>query len=152
MMGKFLVVLMLGCAVIGGGLMYYLQVYAFYEPLPETTVVRVTLPDGSKQPLSIAEFQGIDAYTSPLRMRACLQLADAGELAQAVPAVKPEPLVAPGWFDCFDAAAIGAALTSGAAKAYVSEHEIARGVDRVIAAYPDGRAFVWHQLNGTLEK
>ena len=70
MMGKFLVVLMLGCAVIGGGLMYYLQVYAFYEPLPDTTVVRVTLPDGSKQPLSIAEFQGIDAYTSPLRMRA----------------------------------------------------------------------------------
>jgi len=152
MMGKFLVVLMLGCAVVGGGLMYYLQVYAFYEPLPETTVVRVTLPDGSKQPLSIADFEGIDAYSSPLRMRACVQLADVGELAQAVPAAKPEPLVAPGWFGCFDAAAIGEALKSGQATAYLSEHEIARGVDRLIAAFPDGRAFVWHQLNGTLEK
>jgi hypothetical protein len=152
MMGKFLVVLILVCAVIGGGLMYYLQVYAFYDPLPDTTVIRVTRTDGTLQPLSIADFEGIDADSSPLRMRACIQLADPSELAQAVPAVKPEPLVAPGWFSCFDAAMIGEALKSGEATAYLSQHEILRGVDRVIAAFPDGRAFVWHQLNGTLEK
>ena len=60
------------------------------------------------------------------------------------------PLTAPGWFDCFDAAAIGAALEKGEAIAFLSESEIHPGVDRVVAVFPDGRAYAWHQLNASL--
>ena len=58
-----------------------------------------------------------------------------------------EPLIAPPWFDCFDAARIGPDVADGPAVAFLSQREIAPGVDRVIAVYPDGRAFAWHQLN-----
>jgi hypothetical protein len=63
----------------------------------------------------------------------------------------PTPLNAPGWFDCFDAAAIGAALEKGEALAFLAEAEIRPGVDRVVAVFADGRAYAWHQLNGSLE-
>ena len=59
----------------------------------------------------------------------------------------PTPLIAPGWFDCFDAMQIGAELEAGAAMAFLSEPDIHPGVDRVVAVFPDGRAFAWHQLN-----
>ena len=59
------------------------------------------------------------------------------------------PNVAPGWFDCFDAEAIGAALEKGEAIAFLSEANIHPGVDRVVAVFPDGRAFAWHQLNAS---
>jgi hypothetical protein len=148
--GKYLVIGLAGSAVIAGAAMWYLQVYAFYDRLPDTTVLRVTTESGP-QPLSLSAFQGIDATSSPLRFRACVTLAQPGELTGAVPATKPDPLTAPGWFDCFDAASIGAALQRGEAVAWLSEREIHRGVDRIIAVYPDGRAFAWQQLNGTLE-
>jgi hypothetical protein len=32
----------------------------------------------------------------------------------------------------------------------LSEPEIHPGVDRVVAVFPDGRAFAWHQLNASL--
>ena len=150
MNGKALVIGLVGSAAIAGAAMWYLQVYAFYETLPDTTPLRVTTETGV-QPLSLSGFQGIDATSSPLRFRACVTLADLGELSSALPADKPEPLTAPGWFDCFDAEAIGTAIRQGAATAYLSEREIARGVDRLIAVFPDGRAYAWHQLNGTLE-
>jgi hypothetical protein len=57
------------------------------------------------------------------------------------------PLVAPGWFDCFDAATIGGDLQSGRAVAVLGEENVTYGIDRVIALYPDGRAFAWHQIN-----
>jgi hypothetical protein len=63
----------------------------------------------------------------------------------------PTPLNAPGWFDCFDAPAIGAALEAGEATAVLGEREARAGVDRVFAVFPDGRVYGWHQLNGTLE-
>ena len=50
-------------------------------------------------------------------------------------------------FDCFDAEAIGAALESGEAIAFLSAADVIWGVDRVIAVLPDGRAFAWHQIN-----
>lgn len=150
MNGRPLVIGLLGTALLAGAAMYWLQVYAFYDRLPETTVLRVTT-DSGVEPLSVAEFDGIDANSSPLRFRACATLAQPQELQHATPATDPDPLTAPGWFACFDAAEIGAALRRGDATAWLSEREIHRGVDRIIAVYPDGRAFAWHQLNGTLE-
>ncbi len=47
----------------------------------------------------------------------------------------PTPGRAPDSFGCFDAGAIGDALETGE--------------DRVVAVFPDGRAFAWTQLNET---
>lgn len=150
MNGRTAAIAIVASAVIGGAAMYWLQVYAFYDRLPETSVLRVTTETGV-QPLSLAEFEGIDASSSPLRYRACARLAEMTEVAHAEPATDPEPLTAPGWFGCFDAEAIGTAIKRGDATAYLSEREIHRGVDRMIAVFPDGRAYAWQQLNGTLE-
>jgi hypothetical protein len=149
MNGKAIAVIIAATALIAGGLMYYLQVYAFYDRLPPASVVMLAPRDGAPpQPVDVAGFQGIDASSSPLRYRACFTLPEAAGLAERYrPYPNAEPLTAPGWFDCFDAAEIGAALESGRAQAFLSQPEIADGVDRVIAVYPDGRAFAWHQLN-----
>ncbi len=150
--GRFVAGFLVAATVVAGAAMYWLQVYAFYDRLPPDTPLFVALAGGGAPvALAVRDFEGIDASSSPLRFRACFRLADTAQLAAAQPAADAVPLTAPAWFSCFDAAAIGAALSDGTARAYLSEHEIARGIDRVIAAFPDGRAFAWHQLNGTLE-
>jgi hypothetical protein len=116
--------------------------------------IRLT-PVASDAPEAIVaeNVTGIDADSSPLRFRACFTT----PLSQAMLSETyrlyddPTPLNAPGWFDCFDAAAIGAALEAGEALAFLAEAEIRPGVDRVVAVFPDGRAYAWHQLNGSLE-
>ena len=55
-------------------------------------------------------------------------------------------MIAPKWFNCFDAEAIGADIESGDARAVLLHRNIAEGVDRIAALYTDGRGFVWHQL------
>ncbi len=60
------------------------------------------------------------------------------------------PLVAPGWFDCFDANRIGEALETGEAIAFLSEANISPGIDRVVAVFPDGEAFAWNQVNAEM--
>ncbi len=57
------------------------------------------------------------------------------------------PLNAPGWFDCFDAAEIGAALENGEALAFLGTENISYGIDRIVAVLPDGRGFAWHEIN-----
>ncbi|MFB9150351.1 DUF6446 family protein [Roseovarius ramblicola] len=148
-MGKVLSIGILVAALIAGVAMYYLQVYHFYEevrPVSEGGHVemRITLDGGDVVALPVRDFDGIDADSSPIRFRACFET----DLPQdAAPYAAAEPLNAPGWFDCFDAGAIGAALGDGTARAYLSEAHITYGIDRVIAVYPDGRAFAWHQIN-----
>ncbi|MFN3971841.1 MAG: DUF6446 family protein [Gemmobacter sp.] len=148
-MGKILVALIVVSAILAGGGMYYLQVYAFYDridPASPEAALTFTRTDGTTAPLPVTDFQGIDSNSSPIRFRACARLAaPLPDTAQAHPA--PVPLTAPGWFDCFDAAAIGAALERGEAAAWLSSEHTPWGVDRVIAAFPDGRIFVWPQIN-----
>ncbi|MDP4033531.1 MAG: DUF6446 family protein [Pseudorhodobacter sp.] len=142
--------------VTAGLAMYWLQVYAFYEPASFTPgdEIRLTPINGNK-PVAIEadNITGIDATSSPLRFRACfttpLSQAMLRDTYRIYPA--PTPLVAPGWFDCFDAGQIDAALTSGEAIALLSETDIAPGINRVVAVFPDGHAYAWHQLNGTEE-
>ena len=151
MMGRIVVVVIAVTALIVGASIYYLQVYAFYDRVAPGSVPMTLVPQGADQPqrVEVADFQAIDASSSPLRFRACFTLPESvAALAQRYTAYpKAEPLIAPGWFDCFDAAEIGAALETGAATAFLSQRNIADGVDRVIAVYADGRAFAWHQLN-----
>jgi hypothetical protein len=137
--------------LVAGVAMYWLQVYAFYEPARFTPGAEITLvPIDSDVPEAIVaeNVSGIDATSSPLRFRACfttpLTQATLTETYRIYDA--PTPLTAPGWFDCFDAEAIGEALERGEALAFLSQAGVAQGVDRVVAVFPDGRAFAWHQL------
>lgn len=139
-------------AAVAGIAIYYLQVYAFYEPVSFTPGSEITLiPLGSSQPEPIVaeDITGIDADSSPLRFRACFTtpLSHAMLSETYVAYQGAEPLVAPGWFDCFDAVEIGTALERGEALAFLSQASVATDVDRVVAVFPDGRAFAWHQLN-----
>jgi len=151
--GRWVVLAILAITVIFGLGMWYAQTRAFYTTLDSASLV-VTSPTGEVLPLPHDGFRGIDADSSPLRFRACFTLDEAGMAAAARAATHPdpEPLVAPAWFDCYDAATLGAAIETSEARAVMSMHEIARGVDRIIAVFPDGRAYAWQQLNGTLEE
>ncbi len=64
-----------------------------------------------------------------------------------MPAEGAVPLNAPGWFGCFDAEEIGEALRRGTAEAIVSRRNEPYGIDRLIAIFPDGRAYSWQQIN-----
>ena len=134
-------------AIAAGGGMWYAQEYGYYDRIdadaPDAPIA-VTTPADTRD-LTLTDFEGIDADSSPLRWRAC---AVTGDLpADALPFDDPTPLIAPRWFDCFDAQQIGADLESGAARAVLSQAEIRPDVDRVLAVYPDGRIFGWHQYN-----
>ncbi|MEL6518992.1 MAG: DUF6446 family protein [Pseudomonadota bacterium] len=147
MNGKLIGIFLIAAGAIGGAAMYWLQVYAFYERLDDVALVMTE--GGVAQPLDVSNLQAIDATSSPIRFRACFDIAGAvaGDVyADAV------PLNAPGWFDCFDAEAIGDALASGTAQAYLGQFNVIYGIDRVIAVFPDGRAFAWHQINACGEE
>ncbi|MGF1553468.1 MAG: DUF6446 family protein [Paracoccaceae bacterium] len=129
--------LLLGFTAVFAAGLWYTQFYAFYE---EIEAERVTIA-GTEYP--VEAFQGIDAGTSPLKLRACFRLPEAPE---APVYERAEPLVAPGWFECFDAEDIAIDLNAGRATAYLAAPDDATGADRVVVRYPDGRAFMWRQL------
>ena len=145
-----LLAILLTAAVAGAG-MYYLQVYHFYEEIPPdaANVQLVGIDPADTHSVMFEKYKGIDADSSPIRYRACFELAEGPEaLAQTYVAYpRAEPLVAPGWFDCFDAAEIGALLASGEARAFLGQENIQYGIDRVVAVAPDGRAWSWNQIN-----
>jgi len=150
MSGKPVAIFLIAAGLIAGAAMYWLQVYAFYEDvdLAENggdVVLRVTGEDGTVERLSVSSFEGIDAGSSPIRFRACFEVEDVPADLQPYP--DAVPLVAPGWFDCFDAERIGADLEAGTATAYLGEENITYGIDRIVALYPDGRGYAWHQIN-----
>ncbi len=143
-------------AAIAGIAMYWLQEYAFYTPaaFEAGNEIRLTVIESGLPEAILAEnIEGIDADSSPLRFRACFRT----PMSQAMLTetyetyAKAEPLNAPTWFGCFDATAIGEALEKGEAIAFLSQANIAPQVDRVVAVFPDGRAFAWHQLSPDVE-
>jgi len=150
MSGKPIAIFLIVAGLVAGAAMYWLQVYAFYEEVELAAnggdvILRVTREDGSVEDLSVTSFEGIDADSSPIRFRACFEVANVPEDLRPYP--EAVPLVAPGWFDCFEAERIGEDLASGAATAYLGEENITYGIDRILALYPDGRGYVWHQIN-----
>jgi hypothetical protein len=145
-------------ALIAGAVVYYLQVYAFYRPVeasaPEAAITLLPLDGAVADPmLMTSDFEGIDASSSPLRFRACfltpMTLALLTENYRIYD--NPTPLNAPSWFSCFDAGRIGDDLESGKAVAFLSAENLHPGVDRVVAVYPDGRAYAWQQLNDSAD-
>ena len=153
--GKIMASMIVLSAILAGLAVYYMQVYGFYSPLDEVAgaaEIHATADDMQPIPLGVTEFRGIDADSSPLRYRSCFKLDDLAPLEGARRYEGATPLVGPRWFSCFSAKALTADLESGTVTAYLGQPEIHTGVDRVIAVYPDGRAFAWHQFNGSLEE
>ena len=144
--GRVLVLVLLASGLIAGAAMWWLQVHAFYDRLPERDTVMLT-PVGALAPVAfrVSGYQGIDSDSSPIRHRACFRL------EETPPALTPHadavPLNAPRWFSCFDAAAIGAALRAGEAQAVLAEGHVRFGIDRGVALFPDGRGYAWTQFN-----
>ncbi len=138
-------------ALVAGASLYYLQVYHFYEDVSAAvTELRLTpVRGGAPEAIPAEAIRAIDATSSPIRFRACfttpLSQALLTETYELYPAA--EPLRAPGWFDCFDAEALGAALEQGEALAFLGTENLTYGIDRVIAVDSAGRGFAWHQIN-----
>lgn len=127
-------------AAMGLGL-WYASNSAYYYEVSDVTEVSV-----GDAVLPVSDYRGIDADTSPLKMRACFTVnweytADAAGKGDA------EPLVAPTWFDCFDAKRISLDLEADKATARLAISNAPFGFDTYIAQYPDGRGFMWRQVN-----
>ncbi|MEM6943460.1 MAG: DUF6446 family protein [Pseudomonadota bacterium] len=147
MSGRRLMIGLLGFTAIFAAALWYFQTHAFYQ---RTEIAALTV-GGIAYP--VEAWQGIDATTSPLKWRACFeaspQLLTAAETVWS-PVASGTPLIAPSWFDCFDAEAIASDLAGGRASAFLIEPDVAHGADRYLALYPDGRAYAWHQLTPEL--
>ncbi len=147
---RAVIVAILLCALGLGALMWWLQTRAYYREVPaaESGYVTLVTAEGAQEPQPFAAHRAIDSASSPIRFRACVDLSTPwAEMGRFRPYEGAEPLNAPGWFDCFDARAIGEALEAGEARAVLSRADAVWGVDRVAAVFPDGRAFLWHQIN-----
>lgn len=156
-MGKFLVGMIVVIAAVAGAAMYYLQVYAFYEDVSATGVDDVQLVSfvsEMPEPIVYEDFRAIDADSSPIRYRACFtttfSLSMLTETYVGLDNVVPRN--APGWFDCFDAAAIAAELDAGTALAFLGGKNVDFGVDRIVVITEDGRGYSWHELNDCGDK
>ncbi len=153
MKGKIIAMVIVGVALLVGAGVYYAQVYAYYQPVPaddpRAEMRLAPLGGGTPERIPVEDFRGIDADSSPLRFRACFMLPiSLATLTETfVIAEGVEPLIAPGWFDCFDAAEIGKALEGGEAVAFIGEKNIEYGIDRIVAVFRDGRAFAWNRIN-----
>ncbi len=149
--GRIVIVGLGMAALITGAVMYYLQVYGFYDEIAfEVADVQLTsLETGQPEVILFENFKAIDSNSSPVRYRACFDTAmSLATLTETyVYYETAEPLVAPDWFNCFDARQIGEDLISGKAVAFLGQANIQYGIDRVVAVYDDGRAFAWHQIN-----
>lgn len=156
MTGKLLALILLFSAVLAGAGMYYLQIYGFYydvEPQPGQDVVLMARGGDSPEPINYTAFQAIDADSSPIRYRACFETdLTPDKMAGFVTVEDPEPLTAPGWFDCYDAVVLADALKSGQAQAFMGIKNVHFGVDRIVAVTQDGKGYVWHALNNCGEK
>ena len=153
MNGKLVGGFILGVAAVAGAALYYFQVYHYYERV-EAPAVALTRLDGTVEPIPAEDVQAIDAASSPIRYRACFAtpLSPDTMTETYVPYPDAAPLRAPGWFDCFDAEALGAALAAGEAVAFLGERNVVYGIDRVVAVDDAGRGHVWDQINDCGER
>lgn len=120
--------------------LWYSQTRAYYYDVTANEVM--TYGDA----FPVTDYRGIDADTSPLKMRACFTV-DWDYRPSDEFKARAHPLTAPPQFDCFDAVQIKADLDAGEATAILADRNNPYGFDRFIAQYPDGRAFMWRQIN-----
>ena len=154
MNGKIIGIVILISALIAGAGLYYLQIYGFYNAVYEEDVQLVSLSTDAPEAIVFENFEAIDADSSPIRYRACFTTPHSLSFLTETYALVEDatPRNAPGWFDCFDAAAIGAEIEAGTALTFLGGKNVAYGVDRIVAISQDGRGYVWHELNDCGEK
>ena len=154
MSGKIVGVLIMVVSLLAGAGLYYLQVYGFYEQVETQDVQLVSLTSEQPESIPTDAFRGIDAESSPIRFRACFETTLSLALLTETYVLLDDqiPRNAPDWFDCFDAAALGAELAAGTALPFLGQKNVHYGVDRIVAITDDGRGFVWHELNDCGEK
>jgi hypothetical protein len=154
--GRLVALFLVLTAAVAGGALWWLQVHAFYEELdPAAVEIRLTpRGGGAPEPIPAEVSRAIDAESSPIRFRACFATPETAEglAARFTPYPDAVPLNAPGWFECFDAAAIGAALADGRAQAFLGEENLVYGIDRVVAVDGEGRGWAWTQINACGER
>lgn len=141
MKGRTLMIALLAFTALFAVALVWFQLFAFYERASGIGALPVA---GATVPVS--GYEGIDATSSPLKLRGCFR-ADPEAFAAAPPAPEAEPLTAPFWFRCFDARAIAEDLAAGRATAHALETDRPEGFDLIVALYPDGRGYLWRQLN-----
>ncbi|MEM9318533.1 MAG: DUF6446 family protein [Pseudomonadota bacterium] len=146
--GQILVIGIVAATAMFGAGVWYTQTRAWYVQLEDAPIV-MTRHDGEEEALLVDSFDGIDAETSPLRYRACFEptmsLPTLTETFQ--PYGPATPLNAPGWFSCFDADAIGEALESGSALAFLGQQNQPYGFDIVVTVFDTGQGYAWRQIN-----
>ena len=152
MAGKIFAGALVVVALIAGVAMYYLQVYAYYDEVVGNgmdDVTLVSLVTGEPETILYEDFEAIDSDSSPIRYRACFTTQSSiAMLTESYESLaRAEPRVAPNWFGCFDAKQIGADLEQGVATAFVGARNVEYGIDRIVAIYPDGRGYAWHEIN-----
>ena len=138
-------------ALAAGIALYYLQVHAFYDDVSDQieTIQLTSIATGEAEDVLSENIRAIDSDSSPIRFRACFETGLSLALLTETYEIydDAEPRVAPGWLECFDAARIGSDLESGEAIAFLGQENVTYGIDRVVAVYPDGRSYVWNQIN-----
>ena len=145
MNGKLLAGLLVGFALIFGVALWWFQTRAWYA---EVTGVESVSVQGSDLP--VVNYRGIDADTSPLKLRACFRIRDGvapDAMAHFPLAQGATPLRAPDWFDCFDAEWMAAQIEAGPLRPVLAEANVPYGFDRYVATMPDGRGWMWRQMN-----
>jgi hypothetical protein len=154
MSGKIVGLAIIFSAAIAGAVLYYLQIYGFYEDVDVADVKLVSVVSNAPEPINFDNFQAIDADSSPIRYRACFttkwSLAMLTETFVILDTATPRN--APHWFDCFDADSIAAELEAAKMLPFLGQKNIEFGVDRIVAISEDGRGYVWHELNDCGEK
>ncbi|PIL18533.1 hypothetical protein P775_18335 [Puniceibacterium antarcticum] len=150
--GKIMVAFIVVTALFAGGLLYYTQVYAYYYEVTATGTDDVQLTgmvSGLPETILYEDFRAIDADSSPIRYRACFTTPSPADQLRDTYKLYPgaEPRVAPSWFDCFNAEAIGEDLAAGRAVAFTGQRNITYGIDRVVAVTQDGHGYIWHEIN-----
>jgi hypothetical protein len=126
-------------AVFTAALIYF-QFYAYYEETGDITSITVQGVE-----VAVSDYKGLVATSSPLKLRGCFRLDPA--VLPDVPAPGATPLIAPRRFACFDAEKLDKDIEAGLARAVLAAKNEPDGFDRILAVYPDGRAFMWRQFN-----
>ena len=141
MSGRKLVLAFAAFLVVFAAVLAWFQLFAFYERHEGVGAVTI---NGEVVP--VADYDGIDSTSSPLKLRGCFRI-DPAMIHGAEPAPDATPLNAPFWFGCFDAGQLSEDLAAGAASAWRIAEDDPDGFDLMLAAYPDGRGYIWRQLN-----
>ncbi len=119
----------------------WFQFFAYYrsdDGLDAITIAGAEVP--------VTGYAGIEGTSSPLKRRGCFTI-DPAAVEGLAADPDATPLVAPFWFRCYDARTLSEDLASGAAKAYDISPDTPEGFDLMLAVYPDGRGYLWRQLN-----